>query len=78
MKKVMIDYIKRIGTAVSVLINVILGGHSNQTLSARNWELKRNDKLNFVWFINLMFNDKHHCVESWVYWKVRKDLDSKH
>lgn len=75
--KNLVEYIKRVGTAFSVLFNVIIGGHSNQTFSARNWGWKREDRPNVVWLINLVFNDAHHCMESWVYWKVRKEVDSK-
>jgi hypothetical protein len=77
MKNVFIDYIKRCGTAFSVFFNVIFFGESNQTFSARNWHWKRNSKPNIVWLINVAFNDSHHCMESWVYWKVRKDFGSK-
>ena len=67
-------YATRLGTATSVLINVILGGASNQTLSARNYQLKRDGKQHFVPFINFLFRDPNHCMESWVYWRMRKDF----
>ena len=31
-------YFERVGIALSVLLNVVLGGYSNQTFSARNHE----------------------------------------
>lgn len=65
-------YFKRIATALSVLLNVILGGANNQTFSARNWEWYRLGKPNAVFIIDY-FLGKHHCCECWSYWKVRKD-----
>lgn len=71
----MINYTRRIGIAISVLINVLLGGSSNQTFSARNYELKRSDKPNLVWIIDkFFFYQQNHCMMSWLYWRVRKDV----
>ena len=64
-------YIKRVLIAFSVLVNVILGGMNNQTFSARNWQWKRERKLNLVWLIDLVVG-KGHCSECWVYWKPRR------
>ncbi len=64
-------YIKRVLTAFSVLTNVLLGGSNNQTFSARNWQWKKEGRLNIVWFIDL-FIGQGHCLECWVYWKVRR------
>ena len=64
-------YIKRVLIAFSVLVNVILGGMNNQTFSARNWQWKRERKLNLVWLIDLVVG-KGHCSECWVYWKTRR------
>lgn len=75
MQNRVVRYFSRVGTAVSVLLNVLLGGPSNQTLSARNYELKRNGKPNIVWLIDfLFFWDKDHCMNSWLYWFLRKDV----
>ena len=63
-------YITRVGVAMSVLFNVLTGGASNQTFSARNWQWKKNGKFNLVWLIDILLG-KGHCVECWVYWKVR-------
>ena len=71
-----IKYFRRIGVALSVLFNVILGGHSNQTFSARNYEWKRNSQSNLVWLIDkLFFMDKDHSMHSWSYWILRKDTN---
>ena len=64
-------YIKRVLIAFSVLVNVILGGMNNQTFSARNWQWKREHKLNLVWLIDIVVG-KGHCSECWVYWKTRR------
>jgi len=74
--KTAIAYIERVGIALSVLLNVTLGGYSNQTFSARNYEWKRQGKPNAVWLIDkLFFLDSDHCLRSWTYWIVRKDVD---
>lgn len=68
-------YFKRVGIALSVLLNTILGGYSNQTFSARNYAWKREGKPNLVWLIDKIFwFDPNHCLESWVYWYTRKKL----
>ena len=64
-------YIVRVSIASSVLLNVVLGGASNQTFSARNWQRKKDNKPNMVWVIDKLIG-KGHCVECWVYWKVRE------
>jgi hypothetical protein len=65
-------YFKRVGIALTVLLNVILGGRSNQTFSARNWEWKMGGRPNIVWFIDFiflkLFNEENHCKNSWDYW----------
>jgi len=76
--KILANYLKRIGIALSVLFNVITFGPSNQTFSARNYGWKREGKLNFVPIIDFVaryvFREHHHCQLSWVYWRVRKDV----
>jgi len=64
-------YLFRVGIALSILINVILGGKSNQTFSARNYQRKKDSKPNLVWFIDLVLQ-KGHCQMCWVNWTVRK------
>ena len=64
-------YVRRVLIALSVLLNVLLGGHSNQTFSARNWQWKREKRFNLVFLIDFMLG-KNHCMECWAYWKVRK------
>jgi hypothetical protein len=85
----MLKYVSRIGIALSVLLNVVLGGPSNQTFSARNWGWKRSKKPNLVWLIDaicdileIIINKttfykvdwSHHCMTSWIYWRSRKDV----
>jgi len=88
-------YISRVAISLSVLLNVLLGGPSNQTFSARNYGWKREGKPNGVVVIDAIFlltgnllsyilrvtgsgltitPQTHHCLESWVYWRVRKDV----
>jgi hypothetical protein len=65
-------YLHRVLTALSVLLNVLLGGDNNQTFSARNWHWKKQGKPNIVWLIDGIIGHSH-CSECWVYWKLRKD-----
>ena len=75
MKKVL-KYLERVGIALSVLLNVLLGGYSNQTFSARNYGWKRDGKPNLVWLIDAIFwLDPNHCLDSWSYWIVRKEIN---
>ena len=66
-----VTYLVRILIAMSVLLNVILGGRLNQTFSARNWEWKRNEKINVVRLLDTLLGDGH-CSRAWAYWKVRR------
>ena len=66
-----VTYLVRILIALSVLLNVILGGRLNQTFSARNWEWKRNEKINLVRPLDALLGDGH-CSRAWSYWKVRR------
>jgi hypothetical protein len=71
----LIKYILRVAIAISVLLNVILGGSSNQTLSARNYHWKRINRPNAVWLINhLVFWDEDHCMMSWLFWYTKKNI----
>lgn len=65
------SYTKRVLITTSVLVNVILGGASNQTLSARNWQWKKENRYNAVWMIDKLLGEGH-CTECWIYWKVRE------
>lgn len=67
----LVNYLKKILIATSVLMNVILGGKLNQTFSARNWEWKRNGKPNISWLIDRVLG-KDHCSRCWSYWKTRR------
>ncbi len=72
-------YFQRLGIAISVLFNVILGGYSNQSFSARNYAWKREGKPNLVWLIDIIFwLDQDHCMNSWLYWYTRKTLGEQY
>jgi hypothetical protein len=67
----MIKYLSKVLLAISILINTLLGGHTNQSFSARNWERKKQNKTNLVWLIDFIFFwEKDHCRESWAKWFV--------
>ena len=88
------QYLTRIGIAISVLLNVTLGGYSNQTFSARNYAWRKKGCYNLVWVIDMVyyywslalnlvcfktkFDPDDHCMRAWVYWRVRKDVMHDH
>jgi len=63
-------YLKRVLKSLSILLNVVLGGPSNQTFSARNYQRKKSGKIHCTPLIDAIFG-KDHCVRSWMYWKVQ-------
>lgn len=64
---------------MSILLNVILGGSSNQTFSARNYYWKQNGYPHLVWLIDfIIFWDRDHCLHSWIYFKTTRDLRRIH
>lgn len=69
-----LQYINRLIIAISILINVLTGGKSNQTFSARNYGWKLDGKPNLVWLIDrILFFDPDHCLNSWIFWvEIRK------
>lgn len=76
MNEKIISYIIRNGTAISILINTLLGGKSNQTFSARNYQWKKEGRWNLVKLIDaIFFFQNDHCLHCWVYWYVRKDVE---
>ena len=67
----MIRYITRVAIALSVFLNVLTGGASNQTFSARNWDWKRRGLPHIVGVIDLILGEDH-CVGCWINWQIRK------
>jgi hypothetical protein len=66
-------YLMRVLAAGSTLLNVILGGPTNQTFSARNYERKRHGKNHITFIIDLIFfSDPEHCLGAWVTWSVQE------
>jgi hypothetical protein len=62
-------YFNRLRIALSILLNVLLGGKSNQTFSARNYAWAREGKPNLVWLIDSIFwFDPDHCHSEWMFW----------
>jgi len=69
------SYIVRVFIAISILFNVVTGGPSNQTFSARNYQWKRRRQKNLTLIIDrCLWFDKDHCKQSWTYWYIRKDV----
>jgi hypothetical protein len=65
------QYFFRVGIALSMLFNVLLGGSIGQTFSARQHEAKRNGKRNLSLLVDA-FCGESHCMRCWAFWKVRK------
>lgn len=55
----------------SMGLNRLLRGERGQTFSARNWQLKKDQKPNVVFAIDWMLG-KDHCVHCWINWKLKK------
>jgi hypothetical protein len=73
-EEIMIRYFKRVCSALSVLLNVILGGEDDQKFAARNYEWKRLGKPNMVFLIDLIFwYNPDHSMQVWTYWITRKE-----
>jgi hypothetical protein len=67
----MIEYLSSVAISFSILLNTILTGKNNQTLSAAQWERKRLGKTNVVWLIDtLFFFEEEHCREAWIKWQI--------
>jgi hypothetical protein len=66
-----LSYLYRVGIALSMFVNVLLGGPIGQTISARQYDLKRDGKFNFSKQIDILCGEDH-CMSCWAYWKVRK------
>jgi hypothetical protein len=68
-KNPILQYVNRLFIACSILLNVILGGKSNQTFSARNYARKISSKPNLVWLIDTaLWFDKDHCELAYDFW----------
>lgn len=66
-------YIFRVGIALSILVNAILGGKNNQTFSAGQHARKQKHRWNVCWVIDTFFwfeKSSGHCQQSWVKWEL--------
>jgi hypothetical protein len=67
----MVKYFSRVFIAFSILLNAIVGGKNNQTLSAGQWQRKRAGLVNFVWLIDGIFWwEENHCEDAWIKWQI--------
>lgn len=65
-----LTYSYNTGTAMSILLNCLLGGENKQTFSARNWQRKRDNLPHLVPVIDAVLG-KSHCMICWIEWKYR-------
>lgn len=70
----MIKYLTRAGRSLSILLNVLTGGASNQTFSARNWGWRKAGKPNMVAIIDAILG-RDHCCQSWVWWYTSRSIN---
>lgn len=64
-------YLSRVFLALSILLNTLLGGSTNQAFSARNWHWKKKGYWNLVWIIDkIFFWQDSHCQESYIKWSI--------
>ena len=73
-----LSYGKSILIAIDQLINALLGGWPDETLSSRAYRLSVAGRCNFLricidWIASL-FNDKNHCEESFRSERLGKQL----
>jgi len=67
----MIAYLSRVFIALSIFLNAICGGKTNQTLSATQYARKRLGKWHLCPVIDrIFFWDDDHCREAWVKWTI--------
>lgn len=65
------EYISRVAIAFSILLNTIFGGRSNQTLSATQYERRKQGLWNLCDTIDKIFYwESEHCKNAWIKWKI--------
>ena len=62
-------YFSRLGIATSIFFNTLFGGQNNQTVSARNYERRKQGLYNICWFVDGFFGEGH-CKKAWAKWTV--------
>ena len=70
-------YLFNLFLSFSCVFNALLGGMPNQSFSTRNWEWKRQGRRNVVKYIDYLLGD-HHCLSSWVNWRLSTDYVKKY
>lgn len=67
----MSDYFRRVAISFSILLNTLFGGRSNQTISATQYERKRQGLWNLCDVIDRIFyKEDDHCKQAWIKWKI--------
>lgn len=59
------------GISISIFFNALTGGNPYQTYCARNYQNKKDGKINFVRLLDWVLGDGH-CMNDWVYWQIHK------
>lgn len=64
-------YISRVSIQFSCLLNALLGGSLNQTLSAQQWQRRYDGKIHLCALIDAIFWwERNHCFEAWIKWRI--------
>jgi len=64
-------YFTRVSIQFSCLLNALLGGSLNQTLSATQYQRRCNSQWNVVPIIDAVFWwEPNHCREAWSKWRI--------
>lgn len=78
----MMDYILQILIAIDQLLNAIIGGPADETLSSRAYRMRHNKYWNaFRVILDLVFTvvgHSEHCREAYVYEYIRSRRKRKH
>jgi hypothetical protein len=73
--------VKQFAIAIDQLANTLIGGYSDETLSARAWRLRNTSKgwgRAQQWIDRLLFFDPDHCFQSFISEFERKHLPEEY
>lgn len=74
-------YLIRVLIGIDQLINCLLGGMPDETISAKSWRMRERSL--FWYYLRIMIDgifwfSKNHCYESWVSEEYRKQISSEY
>ena len=71
MRDALLWHLKQIAIAVDQLVNTLLGGWADETLSSRCWRWDKDGvrswpRTSLDWLFRVLFRDPDHCRESYL------------